>query len=105
VSAALRNLAAPCLTLVIAFGGFVGGCRREAATQAQCAEVLDRIIQLELAEQGFRDPVLVARKQVELRALLAPQLTACVDRRLPAGALECVRRARTAEEISHACLH
>ncbi|MES1172504.1 MAG: hypothetical protein ABUL77_04645 [Bacteroidota bacterium] len=96
--AALRLMAAFCL------GAFAAGCHRDVATPDVCSDILDRIIQIELTEQGFRDPALVTRKQAELSRLLAPSLAACANRRLPRGALACVRLARTTEEISHGCL-
>jgi hypothetical protein len=80
-------------------------CGRTAATPADCAAILDRIVGLELSELGFRDPVLAARKGAELRLTLGPELRRCDGVRLREGAMDCVRRASTTEEISHTCLH
>ena len=81
----------------------LAGCRR-AATDADCAEMLDRIVALELRERDFHDPVLEERKQRELRATLAPELAKCRGRRMRASTLPCVRAAKTTEEITHSCL-
>jgi hypothetical protein len=80
-------------------------CRREHATAPLCAAILDRIVELELAEQGFRDPALATQKKRELRMLLEPQLRSCVGRKMRHHALACVGNARSTEEISHVCLH
>jgi hypothetical protein len=73
-------------------------------TAAECAEIFDRIVDLELKEMGYSDPVLAARKREQLAALLAPELVRCEGLRMPRAALACVRRAATAEEITHRCL-
>lgn len=80
------------------------GCNAHPATEADCAAILDRIVELELRESGFHDAVLIARRQAELRRKLGGELRDCVGRRLPDTALECVRRADSAEAISHRCL-
>ncbi len=74
------------------------------ASEADCAAILDRIVELELREGGFNDAVLIAKRQVEMRTKLGGELGDCVGRRLPKDALECVRRADSAEAISHRCL-
>jgi hypothetical protein len=80
------------------------GCRRERLTPQDCRELLGRITDLELAERGYRDPALAARRKAELAIRLAPELAACEGRRVRPGALECARSARTAEDLSHGCL-
>lgn len=80
------------------------GCGARPASEAQCAAIFDRIVELELRESGFHDAVLIARRQIELRHKLAGELKQCVGRRLPKHAMECVRRADSAEAISHRCL-
>ncbi len=88
------------------FGFAIGcaACRSSRATTQECTEIMDRIVDLELREMGYQDPVLAARKRDELHVLLAPELERCRGRRLPAGALACVRRAATSEDITHRCL-
>lgn len=82
----------------------VAGCGNGRASRDDCAAILDRIVELELRERGFRDPALVARKREELRRTFAPELARCDGRRLPKDALACVHEARSAEEVSHRCL-
>lgn len=93
-------------SLLVLFGlSLVGGCTtRDRATAETCTEILDRIVEVELTEQGFRDPALTARKKEELRGRLGPELRRCQGRRLPIEALGCVRKAKNTEEISHTCL-
>lgn len=67
--------------------------------------ILGRIIELELHELGFRDPVLAQRRTAEAERLLGPDLRRCVGVPVRDQALECVRRSRNVEEISHRCLH
>lgn len=79
-------------------------CNLERATAADCAEILDRIVALELAEQGFVDPELTRRKQAEFTRRYAAELQRCEGLALPPGALECVRQAPSTEHVSHVCL-
>lgn len=82
------------------------GCRgdRHRATPAGCQEIFDRLVSLEMEEQGFRDPAAVARTKERLGHELGPTIGACEGRHLGASALSCVRKARRAEEITHVCL-
>jgi len=80
------------------------GCRRAPLSAEDCRRILDRIVDLELAERGFRDPALAERRKNELRALFSPDLAACVGRRVRPDALACVARATSAEDLSHHCL-
>lgn len=81
------------------------GCAREPATAADCRALLDRIVAIELAEQGFRDPVLTKRKQDSFARTLADELARCEGLSLPPGARECVAQAGSSEVLSHTCLH
>jgi hypothetical protein len=93
---------------LVAFGisaatGMVS-CRRAHATSQDCEQILNRIVQLELEERGFHDPVLVDRKQREMREMLAAELKECKGKRMKTEALACVRTAKDTEQISHVCL-
>lgn len=79
-------------------------CGSERATAEDCAAILDRIVALELAEQGYRDPELTRRKQHEFARRLAAELHRCEGLSLPRGARQCISRAASTEEISHDCL-
>ncbi|HVW27861.1 MAG TPA: hypothetical protein VHC69_20990 [Polyangiaceae bacterium] len=80
------------------------GCRSGRATADDCARILDKIVELELHERGFRDPVLLQRKRDELRRRLGSELDECEGKSMRAGAIGCVEHATTTEEISHQCL-
>jgi hypothetical protein len=94
----MKALAAMCVL------GLAGGCSTSRATAEECDRIFERIVDLELHEMGYRDPALAARKKAELRTTLAPDLKRCPGRRLRSGAMDCVNRAESAEEISHRCL-
>lgn len=79
-------------------------CVRERASAGDCAAILERIVALELAEQGFIDPELTRRKQAEFARRLAPELARCEGLTLPPGARACIAEATSAEDISHICL-
>jgi hypothetical protein len=89
--------------IAIVAAGLVS-CRGRPATASDCGEIVDRIVQLELEEKGYRDPVLSDRKRREIRNLLGSELKECQGKRLRPDALSCVRLARNAEKISHDCL-
>lgn len=82
----------------------VTSCAREPATAADCRALLDRIVAIELAEQGFRDPVLTQRKQDSFARSLADELARCEGLTVPPGARECVAQASSSEQLSHTCL-
>jgi len=101
----LTSPAQPWLLAAIAIvAAGVGSCRGRPATPSECEEIVDRIVQLELEEKGYRDPVLADRKWREIRNLLGPELKECQGKRLRPDALRCVRLARNVEKISHECL-
>lgn len=100
-----RGLAArPMFWLGLAAGSLAGCEAQPRATPAQCREILGRIVALELREQGYRDPVLLQRRTRELERRFDSELERCVGRPMPRHALACVRRAPSAEAISHLCL-
>ncbi len=80
-------------------------CGGEPASAEDCRAILDRIVALELAEQGYRDPALTAAKQHTFARRFAADLARCEGVPLPPGARECVAQAGSAEQISHTCLH
>ena len=102
-----RALARPPRWLLAGIAIFAAGlvsCRGRPATASDCGEIVDRIVQLELEEKGYRDPVLSDRKRREIRALLGAELKECQGKRLRPDALSCVHLAKNAEKISHDCL-
>jgi hypothetical protein len=92
------------LALAVWLAVALSGCKRERATPELCGRILDRIVELELGERGYRDQVLVERKKAQLRVRFADELGRCVGRGVRAGARACIDKARHTEEISHRCL-
>ena len=93
-------------TLVLALGLaalLAAGCGGRRATAEDCREILDRLVDLELQERGFRDPALTARWRAEAESAYAADVAACQGKRMPRAAMSCVRAAATSEEMSHRC--
>ena len=84
--------------------GTVGGCHRHTASVADCRAILDRLVALELAEQGFRDPALLPRWQEELARRFDDDLRSCRAVRVGDDLEACLRDARNPEEIAHHCV-
>lgn len=102
---AVQSLATSCVCgLMLACLAGISGCGQRKADESDCRAIFDRIVEVELREMGFRDPALAERRQAELAERHRGLIAQCVGRSLPAGAMECVARADTTEEISHDCL-
>jgi hypothetical protein len=82
----------------------VPACGRRAATVADCRAMLDRLIDVELDESGFRDPVLRARSRENFGRRFAPDLERCKGLTVPGDLNVCLAAARTTEEVVHRCL-
>lgn len=79
-------------------------CEGRRASAEECDRIFDRLVEVELAERGLHDPVLLQRRAQVLRSALAPERASCVGRPLPAAALDCIARAPNAEAVVHRCL-
>jgi hypothetical protein len=79
-------------------------CDHQPAQREDCQVIFERIVEIELREMGLRDPELTKRKQADLARRYADVIGECEGRALPPGALDCLRRARSTEELSHVCL-
>lgn len=90
----------------IGWGFLFCGCKTDGqqATAEQCQFIFDRLVELELSEAGFRDPVVTKRWQKELSTRYQGELTDCIGRFLPSDAMSCVMKAKTSEAVSHECL-
>lgn len=77
---------------------------RHPAAEAECEELADLIVALELRGAGFGDAVLERARADQLRGALQPQLASCRRLRLTSGALECARRASSTQVLAHQCL-
>jgi hypothetical protein len=92
------------LTLGLLLAAVGTSCHRERLTAQDCGRILDRVTELELAERGFRDPALAARRKAEMRARFGGDLDACVGRRVRSGAVDCALTSPTIEDLSERCL-
>ena len=66
--------------------------------------MLNRLIDLELVESGYRDPALRARWLQNLERRFAPDLARCRNQKVRDDLHACLASARTPEEIVHRCL-
>lgn len=82
----------------------LAGCHRHTASAADCRAILDRLVALELKEQGFHDPALVPRWQEELARRFADDLRRCRAVRVGDDLDVCLRAAQNPEEIAHRCV-
>jgi hypothetical protein len=78
-------------------------CNKSRATEADCRVILDRIVEIELHELGYRDALLQSLKQNQLAKLLQDDLDQCVGRVLQPGSMACVKSATETEALSHSC--
>lgn len=78
------------------------------ATDAECREILGRIVELELQAQQVNDPGEVTKRREELEASIAAGKSGpyegCIGKRIRDSQLECVRAAKTSGEITGTCL-
>jgi hypothetical protein len=83
----------------------VAGCGRPA-TIADCEEIVARIAELELRGAKTADPSVIAKEVADTKvAFQAKAKQECVGKRITQRALECVRSAKSAEEIVRECLN
>jgi hypothetical protein len=84
--------------------GATTSCHQRVATAEDCRAVLDRLVELELKESGYRDPGLRARWQEDLGHRFAPDLERCRGLPIRGDLGKCLAEARSPEEITHRCL-
>jgi hypothetical protein len=91
--------------LVASMLGAVGsGCRRHSTTDRDCAAILDRLVELELSESGYQDPIVRARWKNEARRRFAGDLRRCAGLTVRNDLARCLLAATTTEEIVHRCV-
>jgi len=82
---------------------FAAGCHR--ATEQDCERILDRMVELELKDQGIQDEKTVEARKAAARAKKRDDLIRnCVGKRLPKSSLDCIEKAQRPEEITEKCL-
>ncbi len=92
------------LLFVVLVAGELSGCNRHPARVDECEAILNRLIELELSESGYRDSVLRARWQQDLARRFAPDMDRCRGREVRGSLRTCLATARSSEEIVHRCL-
>jgi hypothetical protein len=88
--------------LVLGLGLFAAGCGHKAS-DADCAFILDRNVEVQMKAMHITDPVAIDKRKQEIQAELKGQLQGCIGKRITDGMLACVARAQTAEAID-ACM-
>jgi hypothetical protein len=79
------------------------------ASEAECQTIVERIVELELKAQNVTDPTEVAKRKGENLGLGdggtgGDILKGCIGKHVTDRAIECVRGATTASEITDRCL-
>jgi len=90
--------------LILSFLCALWGCGHRAS-ESECQEIADRVTELELAASpAGRDPA-TAKEQLERTRnwVKESQMKGCVGRRITDAAMQCVRSAKKAEEITDSC--
>jgi hypothetical protein len=83
----------------------LGACRpRITAGETECRALVARIVSLELARLGYRDPALLDLRKRELENVLRADVARCVGHPLSAESMACAERAHASEELAHRCL-
>ncbi|MCC6808945.1 MAG: hypothetical protein IT381_16070 [Deltaproteobacteria bacterium] len=82
----------------------LGACSGARASRQDCERILDRIVDIELKERGYKDPMLQTIKRATFKRKLDRELEQCVGRKLMPNALTCVDKAETIEALTHDCL-
>ncbi len=81
----------------------VTGCRY--ATEQDCERIIDRIVELELKEQGITDPRLIEQRKTDTRQKKREELLAgCIGKRISESAMTCIDKAESARDITEKCL-
>ncbi len=102
--------AAPRFRLLVSLGGVLGlaislsGCGR-SATEQDCEQILEKAARLEMeARLGKPDEKLVASEVAETKKTMRDaMMSQCVGKRITDGALECVKNAKTSQELTEDC--
>lgn len=75
------------------------------ATESECLEILRQSARLELGQRLDNDKELIDRELLVIEgALREDMMKQCVGKRISKGALECVRNAKTSDQVVTECL-
>jgi hypothetical protein len=76
----------------------LAACGRKA-TEADCAFIVDRYVEVELRDLKVTDPKVIEQRKAEMRRDLKDELRACPGKRITDSMLACVRTAATNTEL------
>lgn len=95
-----RFVARVVASAILAFGfAALVGCGRKA-TEADCQVIVDQMVVVKMKKKNNTDPAAVTKLQNELREEAKGEvMDGCVGRRISDGALDCIKKAETQEEI------
>jgi hypothetical protein len=81
------------------------------ASEAECQIIVERIVELELKAQNVTDPAEIAKRKGESlglgdagAAMGGDVLKGCIGKHVTDRAIDCVREAKSASEITDRCL-
>lgn len=94
-AASLLSAVVPLVSLVI----LLAGCGRKAS-EADCQLIVDRNVDVQMRAMNITDPVAISKKQQELRGVMKDSLKDCIGRRVTDGMMNCVKAAKTTDEIN-----
>lgn len=97
----LRQALAPC---ALAATAVVLSACGHPATEAECDEIFNKVVELELASQKISDPAALSKRSAEAREARGESLRKrCLGRRLTDDAMVCVRGAKSYDQIENEC--
>jgi hypothetical protein len=75
------------------------------ATRAECEQILDKVVEIELSAQNVKDADTIAQRKEETRKQKGEALMQrCVGKKITDAAMTCVRGATTYAQILDTCL-
>jgi outer membrane murein-binding lipoprotein Lpp len=97
------SLRVPAVVAVLLAGALLAGCGHPASRE-ECDELFAKNAEIELRSQRISDPKVMAERIAAARAAEGDAFAQrCLGRRITKRAIECVRRAQTAEQVDR-CL-
>ncbi len=90
--------------LVLVSSLWLSGCGHPA-TKEECAEILNKVIELEARSRKVNDPTALAARVDETRKAESDKLLPlCENRRITNAAMACIRAATSVDQITGKCL-
>lgn len=103
--AARRPLTRSAVGLALSFAATLLAACGHPASPAECQEILDKVVELELAQQNVRDPATLEKRKGEVREARGKELLPqCQGRKVTEAAMRCVRAAQSFETLNNTCL-